>query len=603
VNEPNESWVFKPGDVFNRVLHVKQRLGAGLHGEVYLVEHALTHDRLALKIMHLADVRDASRVRRALSTAKATYWVKHANVVKVTDIGCEDDGKVWILMEYLEGTSVAEQLDRQGGRMSAWLALHIAIEAAWGLDAAHEAGIIHRDIKPENLWLTLRGLVKVIDFSLAKVVPEGVQTTLRKTGMGTPPYMAPEQLSGGLVDARSDIYALGMVLWQMLGGRHPFPDALYDTKEMVRRQLYVDPEPLSVVAHLPAYVDEFMARALAKDPAQRFLSMSQMARGMMTMRDQLLADCERGILLLEYPAGEPRYEGDPMWRQAYVPARPMTPAATEPPQPSRRVVIVEQGPAAPAVGLGGTLPLTPQPPTTTQRNWPPRVPVPPASAPTAVSPVAAPAVAPPRGSAPTAPAAAGPVVVVPAADAASKAGTAPGSRAERDTARGGTAEGALGPDTVKAITRPTPPRDSAAGATKSRAPMLVFVGIVAAVLASAGVLAWARTRPGTTRVPVPASASSVSTSPPAATTTTGSAAPPPASSATATSSSPTVPAAPPSAATPSAATPSSAPPIKSTAPALPTAARPGPRHPPAPPPSPTPPPAPTAKHRIFGTEP
>jgi serine/threonine-protein kinase len=151
--------------------------GCGLHGQVYLARHRHTGDYFAIKLMHLQDCAVASRVRRALAGAKANYRIRSANVVLVHDLGCEEDGRVWIAMEWLPGHSIAEQIALQRGRLSVPLALHVAIETAWGVDAAHEIGVIHRDIKPGNVWLTPTGQVKVIDFSLAKVIPEGITTT------------------------------------------------------------------------------------------------------------------------------------------------------------------------------------------------------------------------------------------------------------------------------------------------------------------------------------------------------------------------------------------------------------------------------------------
>jgi serine/threonine-protein kinase len=345
---------YKPGDVFQQY-RVERMLGAGLHGEVYLVEHVYTHDRFALKVMHLEDAREAHRVRRALSTALATYRIQHANVVTVHNLGCEEDGTVWILMEYLDGGSIGELLARQRGRMSRRLALHVAIEAAWGLDAAHELQIIHRDVKPEHVWLTSDGRIKIIDLSLAKVIPDGIQTTQRRAAFGTAPYMAPEALKGADPDARVDVYGLGLMLWQMLGGRHPFPDALRDTTEMVRRQLYVMPELLSVVAGLPAYVDDFMRRAIAKDPGERFLTIAQMAQAMMALRERLGHDAEAGLLVDEVPPGEPRFPSAPGVGRAYHGAHSVIEATPAPVMPPARVDVSHPQPRL--AGPGGTIPL------------------------------------------------------------------------------------------------------------------------------------------------------------------------------------------------------------------------------------------------------
>jgi eukaryotic-like serine/threonine-protein kinase len=343
--------------------------GSGLHGQVYLARHRHTGDRFALKMMHLEDVGSASKVRRGLSTARANYRIRHANVVAVHDLGCEDDGRVWVVMEWLEGRSIADQLALLRGRLSVPMALHVAIETAWGVDAAHELGIIHRDIKPDNVWMTSTGVIKVLDFSLAKVIPEGIATTVQlgaATGLGTVAYLAPEGLRADAdADARLDVYALGLMIWQMIAGRHPFQDALRNTAELIRRQVYVDPEPLSVVAGLPSYVDEFMKRAVAKNPDQRFSTMAEMARALMTLRDRLRYDAEQGLVTIAVPHGEPPVPGNDPWTRRDYHAPHETPEHPRPrPAPSHRVVVggedvAARGPAGQPAVLGATQPLPP----------------------------------------------------------------------------------------------------------------------------------------------------------------------------------------------------------------------------------------------------
>jgi eukaryotic-like serine/threonine-protein kinase len=489
----NEEPAFKPGDDFHQ-LRIAKFLGAGLHGEVFLADHRLTGHSFALKVMHLEDVKQASLVRRAISTAKASYEIRHANVVTVHDLGCEEDGKVWVLMEHLDGASIAEIIARLRGRMSLRLAFHVAIDAAWGIDAAHELGVIHRDIKPENVWLTAAGVVKVIDFSLAKVIPDGIQTTQRKTGVGTAPYMAPEALRGHDPDARVDMYALAMMLWQMISGYHPWHDVLRNTAEMVKRQFYAAPPSLSAVRGLPAYVDELFARALAKDPSARFLSMSEMAQAMMSLRDRLRDDAARGLFVDEVPSGEPRIAGDPWSRKLYQGAQPLPETEPAPPTPDSRVIVSGTIPLPTPSGPGGTIPLGELRPKMASRSD--------ATTPNAVGPRAA-----------TRPVAWEPIVE-------------PAAPPPRDAAA--------------AAMRSTP---SAAEVPSTRPPSrreLVMLAALTSVVTSGAVLTWRLTRsPGAAR---PAATAPSATAEPAQPTD-------PASTATATAS---VPAAPASAATVSA---------------------------------------------------
>jgi serine/threonine-protein kinase len=348
------------GDVLHQFKMIRT-LGAGFHGEVWLAEHVHTGVPFAFKFMHLEDSKDAKKVRRALETAKGTYRIDHANVIKVHDLGCEPSGMVWLRMDYLEGKSVAELL-RQGA-LSLLVALDIAIEVAWGLAAAHELGIIHRDIKPDNVFMTRNGVIVVLDFSIAKVISAGIRTTVRKTGMGTAPYMAPEHLGGAHPDARFDIYALGIMLWEMITGYHPFHDVLRDTEALIRRQLHVNPAPLSVVAQLPVEVDEIIRRATAKDPAARYGTIVEMAQAMARLKSWLLTEVDAQRLMLTKRRGEPTVNNPRGRKDYHRDATPDGSLAPPLPLPSQRVVVLAPAslpqtlPLPEAVGPGGTLPF------------------------------------------------------------------------------------------------------------------------------------------------------------------------------------------------------------------------------------------------------
>ncbi|WP_437598195.1 protein kinase [Sorangium sp. So ce590] len=350
--EPIERQVFAPGQVFHQV-EVVRFIGAGYSGEVYEARHRITGARCALKIMHLRDRKDVRKAERSLAEAHGTFGIEHANVVEVFDIGCEADGTAWMLMEFLDGPTLATVLERQG-RLSPLYALHVALEVAWGLDAAHENQIIHRDVKPDNIAFTVDGSVKVVDFSIAKVIPYEMRTTQRNVRLGTAAYMAPENLAGNEADARFDVYSLGLVLWEMIAGRHPFRDAFDDRTKLVNWQFFADPAPLSEVAGLPAYVDEVIRRATAKQPAARYLSMAEMAQGMIALRRRLEQDEAEGRISLATPPGEPPIPDRPARRAVY--RAPVTGPTLEVPrrEPSARVVVASP---APALGSGGTAPM------------------------------------------------------------------------------------------------------------------------------------------------------------------------------------------------------------------------------------------------------
>ncbi|WP_437481517.1 protein kinase [Sorangium sp. So ce1014] len=350
--EPIEPQVFQPGQVFHQV-EIVRFIGAGYSGEVYEVRHRITGARCALKIMHLRDRKDARKAERSLAEAHGMFGIQHANVVEVFDIGCEADGTAWMLMEFLDGPTLATVLERQG-RLSPLFALHVALEVAWGLDAAHENQIIHRDVKPDNIAFTVDGWVKVVDFSIAKVIPYEMRTTQRNVRLGTAAYMAPENLAGSEADARFDVYSLGLVLWEMMAGRHPFCDAFQDRTMLVNWQFFADPEPLSGVTGLPEYVDEVIRRATAKQPVARYLSMAEMAQAMIALRSRLAKDEAEGRISLVAPPGEPPIPGRAGKRAVYQP--PATGPTLEVPrrEPSARVVVASP---VPALGPCGTAPV------------------------------------------------------------------------------------------------------------------------------------------------------------------------------------------------------------------------------------------------------
>ncbi|MGH9855444.1 MAG: serine/threonine-protein kinase, partial [Blastocatellia bacterium] len=216
-----------------RISHYKilSRLGAGGMGEVYLAEDSKLSRKVALKLLPAEFTRDAGRVRRFKQEARAASALNHPNILTIFEIG-EANEAHYIATEFIDGQTLRERL--KGGRLSPSAALDIAAQIAVALAAAHGAGITHRDIKPENVMLRRDGIVKVLDFGLAKLTerrPAAVDTegpTIEKvstdqgTVMGTVGYMSPEQARGQEADHRSDIFSFGVILYEMLSGRRAF---------------------------------------------------------------------------------------------------------------------------------------------------------------------------------------------------------------------------------------------------------------------------------------------------------------------------------------------------------------------------------------------
>jgi serine/threonine-protein kinase len=267
---------------------IERLLGEGGMGAVYQVEHVLMRKRMAIKVLHPEMTRLPEVVARFEREAMAAAHIEHPNVVAATDFGKLEDGSFFLALEYVEGKSLREVI--AGGRLDLGRALHIARQIASALSRAHQLKIVHRDLKPENVMLVERDgdpdFVKVLDFGIAKVQIGELtagdveksekagpsQPMLTQAGMvyGTPEYMAPEQALGQPVDARADMYALGIIMYEMLCGRRPF-DA--ESKVALLGMQVTQPMPpmrtKAPDANIPPDVEDLVKRLLAKEAAER----------------------------------------------------------------------------------------------------------------------------------------------------------------------------------------------------------------------------------------------------------------------------------------------------------------------------------------------
>jgi Flp pilus assembly protein TadD len=251
---------------------ILSRLGAGGMGEVLLAEDTRLGRRVALKVIAPSLVRDPGARDRFLQEARAASSLDHPNICAIFGIETAADGRMAIVMAYYEGRTLEQVMDHGGLPLAD--ALGVIAQAAEGLAAAHDAGIVHRDIKPANIMVTRDGLVKVLDFGVARI--EGLGLTRTGTTVGTPAYMAPEQIRGEAVDARADLWSLGVTLYALLAHRHPFPA---DTAHgLVYAALERAPEPLAAVApQVPAEVAAVVGQCLAKRREDRFASARDLA--------------------------------------------------------------------------------------------------------------------------------------------------------------------------------------------------------------------------------------------------------------------------------------------------------------------------------------
>ena len=261
------------GDTIAGRYEVQELVGTGGMSSVYKAHDTLLERNVALKILHDQYTTDDDFVERFRREARAVARLSHPNIVTVIDRG-EDGGKQFIVFEYIDGENLKERLVRSG-RLPVRDALELALQVARALAFAHEHGLVHRDVKPQNVLLNGDGRAKVTDFGIARSLDvDGVTQT--GTVLGTSNYIAPEQASGRRVDQQTDVYSLGVVLYELLAGDVPFPGENF-VAVALKHVNEPPPSLLDVRRDVPVRVANAVDRALAKDPAKRFESMEAFA--------------------------------------------------------------------------------------------------------------------------------------------------------------------------------------------------------------------------------------------------------------------------------------------------------------------------------------
>jgi tetratricopeptide (TPR) repeat protein len=284
---------------------VSSLLGTGGMGEVYLAQDTTLRRLVAIKLLPEEFTRDDSRLRRFEREAHAASTLNHPNILTIHEIG-EHEGHHFIATEYVEGESLRQRLART--RMEIREALDVAQQMAAALAAAHEAGIVHRDVKPENIMIRRDGLVKVLDFGLAKLAQDrepaatpaaqetesAVLAAKTEPGMvmGTASYMSPEQARGLPVDARTDTWSLGVVLYEMIAGRRPFEGAT--TTDILAVILHREPSSLRLCRlETPAELERIVEKGLSKEREERYQSAKDLAVDLKRLKHRLDMDAER----------------------------------------------------------------------------------------------------------------------------------------------------------------------------------------------------------------------------------------------------------------------------------------------------------------------
>ncbi len=274
----------REGDVLAGKFRIERVLGKGAMGVVVAATHIQLDERVALKFLLPEALANADAVARFAREARAAVKIKSEHVARVSDVGTLDSGSPYMVMEYLQGQDLAEWM-RERGPLEIPEAVEFLLQACEALAEAHALGIVHRDLKPANLFVTMRAdgtpCIKVLDFGISKFTASGgssdLDMTKTSTVMGSPLYMSPEQLSSTRgVDARADIWAIGVILFELVSGRLPFEA---ESMPALCRKVVEDPPPsLSELRRdAPPGLEPILLRCLAKDRAQRFGSVAELA--------------------------------------------------------------------------------------------------------------------------------------------------------------------------------------------------------------------------------------------------------------------------------------------------------------------------------------
>lgn len=270
----------EPGDIIAGKYRIEAAIGRGGMSVVYGAVHQVTGRRFAIKALLPEISLNPDAAKRFVREAQVSGRLQHPNVVEIFDIG-QDGGNHYMIMEWLDGECLAERIERSGALSIAEVG-SLLIPAMRGVAAAHAAGIVHRDLKPANIFICRVGSgraehAKVLDFGISKLSQLDSSASMTHTGvvMGTPHYMSPEQMQGQPVDARTDVYAFGVILYQVFSARLPYPAKTYG--ELVMQIAKGRPDPLDdLVPWLPPAMAPVVARAMARDAADRFQNMGEL---------------------------------------------------------------------------------------------------------------------------------------------------------------------------------------------------------------------------------------------------------------------------------------------------------------------------------------
>lgn len=297
---------------------VEAQLGEGGMGVVYRCRHTIIDKKVAMKVLRADMARNEEVTERFLNEARSASSIGNPHIIDISDFGRLPDGATYFIMEFLTGTPLAD-LTHQGKALTPDRAGHICVQLAEGLAAAHEAGIVHRDLKPDNIFLVTRGseedFVKILDFGIAKASTNSSKLTQAGQVFGTPHYMSPEQAAGSEVDRRSDIYALGVILYELSTGRLPFDADNF--MAILTQHMYKEPlrpsDMEGLPYTLPEGLEEVILKCMAKEPAKRYQTMAELEQELRRVFSGMLPVSARERRSMTDTYGSPRdvYESRP----------------------------------------------------------------------------------------------------------------------------------------------------------------------------------------------------------------------------------------------------------------------------------------------------
>jgi eukaryotic-like serine/threonine-protein kinase len=328
---------------------IRGTLGRGAMGTVYEGWDPIIHRKVAIKTVRLPDAADEEaqeELARFKREAQAAGRLSHANIVGVFDYG-ETADIAYIVMEFIDGTSLKAVMDKQE-RFPIAETLRVMEQLLAGLQFSHDRGVVHRDIKPANIMLTSGGQVKIADFGIARI--ESSSMTQAGTVMGTPAYMSPEQFMGQTVDARTDLYSAGVLLYQLLTGERPFEGSM---SAIMHKALNVEPpRPSDLSVTAPRALDAVVAKAMGKRPEQRFSSADEMARALRMAVEHPEAALD-GDAADDAEATMVRPQRAPAAAQPAASSQPPPAAAPAPTTSGSRLPLIAGGAIAGLAVLGG----------------------------------------------------------------------------------------------------------------------------------------------------------------------------------------------------------------------------------------------------------